>query len=244
MANPSSAAPGGKSAEFDEVRFFQHLRETADPSLLDFLRSVDKRTSFELISYLRFYLQRSLEQGFLAARRQRVVALRKALSSAIDALQKASKAYKELAGIENPDLGLLMRPGTPIWPASTPYFGNVLQAEEKKLTAVHEDTRKLFNEKRLGVSANHLWLVMLQEFILAWTERKLGKRRELRSDEIAKLIEATKLALGWNLAKSETDPELIHKAIGNFRRNKANAELISRITSRAHEQCGTLAGHP
>ena len=245
MAKTSREAGARERAKFDEAKFFKYLKKNAEPSLLDFLHSIDKRACVELSTYLIRYLRRSEEEEVLAARRRRGAEIRKALSATIRALEKAGAAYKELASIELPGTGSLGSPGSRIWPSGTPFFVDLLRAEAEKLTAMLQDQRKLYNEKRFGVSGNHVWLVMLQAFVSAWTARELGEAQELRSEDIATLIEAAKVALGWREDKSETDPELIRKAISNFRKNQANALFVSeQIGHYVQTRCSVVARGP
>jgi hypothetical protein len=244
MAKSNRESPRNH-AKFDEAKFFKYLNENADPSLLQFLRSIDRRACVEASTYLIRYLRRSEEKEILEARRQRGVKIRKAFSATIRALQKASAAYKELAALDLHGAGPLGQPGSRLWPADTPFFGDVLREEEQRLTAFLEDGKKLYNEKRFGVSGNHVWLITLQEFVLAWTERELGQARELRSEHIATMIEAAKVTLGWREDKSETDPELLRKAISNFRNNQANDMFLSRqIIPYAQSRCDVVADGP
>jgi len=245
MAKPNGKSNARPRVKFDEAKFFKYLKDNADSSLLDFLRSIDKRAGVEMSTYLIRYLRRSEEKEVLAARKHRGSEIRKALSATIRALQKASVVYKELAAIQLPGSGVLAQPGSRLWPAGSPFFVDVLKAEEEKLTTILEDQRKLYNEKRFGVSGNHIWLVMLQEFVLEWTRRELGEARELRSEHIAMMIEAAKFTLGWREDRTETDPELVRKAIRNFRTNQANVVFLSRqIVPYAQSRCSAVAEGP
>jgi hypothetical protein len=244
MANPNNESAQNR-AKFDETRFFKYLKENADSSLLDFLRSVDRRARVEACTYLIRYLRRSEEAEVLEARRLRGAKIQKELSATIRALQKASAAYKELAALDLHGTGPLGQPGSKLWPAGTPFFGDMLREEEEKLAALLEDHKKLYNEKRFGVSGNHIWLVMLQEFVSAWSERELGEARELRTEDIATMIEAAKVTLGWREDKSETDAELVRKAISNFRKNQANENFVSQqIIPYAQRRCNIVAEGP
>lgn len=245
MAKPNGGSAAQNRVKFDEAKFFKYLKDNADPSLLNFLHSIDKRAWIEMSTYVIRYLRRSEEKGVLAARRQQGVESGKALSKTIRAVQKASAAYKELAAIELPGTGPLGQPGSKLWPVGSPSFVDVLKAEEEKLTGLLEVHKRLYNEKRFGVSGNHMWRVMLQEFVLEWTRRELGEARELRSEEIAMMIEAAKLTLGWREDRTETDPELVRKAIRNFRTNQANAVFLShQIVPYAQSRCSVVADGP
>ena len=245
MAKPNGRSSAQQRRKFDEAKFFKYLKDNADTSLLDFLRLMDKRACVEMSTYVIRYLRRSEEEPVLAARRKRGREIGKALSLAIRELQKASASYKELAAIELPGTGPLGTSGSRIWPAGEPSFLDVLKAEEEKLLALLEDQKKLYNEKRFGVSGNHMWLVMLQEFVSAWTERELGEARELRSEDIATMIEAAKATLGWREDKSETDAELIRKAISTFRKNQSNAGFVShQIIPYVQNRCSVVAEGP
>jgi hypothetical protein len=243
MAKPNRKSIA-KRVKFEEAKFFKYLKDNADASLLNFLHSIDKRAWVEMSTYVNCYLRRSDEEGAFAARRQRGVEMRKALSKTIRAVQKASAAYKELEAIEVGG-GRLGQPGSKLRPTGSPSLADVLKAEEENLEAFLEHQKKLYNEKRFGVSGNHMWLVMLQEFFSEWTRRELGEVRELRSEDIAKMIEAAKLTLGWREDKTETDSELVRKAIRNFRANQANTILLSgQIVPYVQNRCSAVADGP
>jgi hypothetical protein len=245
MAKQNEEGAGQKRLKFDEAKFFKYLKKNADPTLVNFLYSIDKRACVELATYLLPYLRRSEEEKVILARRQRGAEIQRALSATIRALQKASSAHKVLAAIELPGTGALGGAGSKISPGGAPFFVEVLKAEEEKLSALLGELKKLYNEKRFGVSGNHLWLVMMQEFVSEWTKRELGEAKELRSEDIATLIEAAKVTLGWREDKSETDPELIRKAISTFRKNQANATFVSRqIIPYVQARCSVVAQGP
>ena len=218
------AKPGVKRrVKFDEVKFFSYLRKNANPALLRFLRSIDSRARVEMASYIVRYLRRSEEEPVFSERRRRGAETLRALSATITSLRKAATKYRELATIEIPGSGSLIKAGSYLWPEGAPFLADVLESEAAKLCTHLERARRLYSEKRFGVSGNHLWLVILQEFVSAWTEQELGHARLLRPDEIADLVTAGKVTLGWREDRSETDPELISKAILNFRSNPTNA---------------------
>lgn len=209
--------------KFDEAKFFSYLRQNANSDLLRFLRSIDSRACIEIASYIVRYLRRSEEEPVFSERRRRGSQTLRALSATIASLRKAAAKYRELAAIEIPGSGSLIKAGSGLWPEGAPFLADVLESEAGKLSTHLERARRLYSEKRFGVSANHLWLVILQEFVSAWTEQELGHARQLRPDEIADLVTAGKVTVGWREDRSETDPELISKAIFNFRSNPTNA---------------------
>jgi hypothetical protein len=134
--------------------------------------------------------------------------------------------------------------------ASTSLIGRAafleqLDAEADRLSTMLESSKNVFNEKRLGVSASHIWLVLLQEFATAWTKQELGKAYYLRPSEIADLVAAGKISLGWDMHKSDTSAELISKAIRNFRTNPANTWIAGDgVKSYALERCKSVAVAP
>ena len=70
-------------------------------------------------------------------------------------------------------------------------------------------------------------------------------RRQLSPDEIATLVTAGKVTLGWREDRSETDPELISKAILNFRSNPTNAWISGDgAKSYALERCDLVSNGP
>jgi hypothetical protein len=89
MAKPNTADTRNRP-KFDEAKFFKYLKENADSSLLDFLRSIDKRACVEMSTYFIRYLRRSEDEAAFAQRRKRGVDVQKALSATIRALQKAA----------------------------------------------------------------------------------------------------------------------------------------------------------
>jgi hypothetical protein len=142
--------------------------------------------------------------------------------------------------------GSLLEAGAPFWPQGFPSLADVLESEANRLNDVSANCKQVFNYKRLGVSGTHLWLVNLQEFVAAWTEQELGKSRLLQIEEIASLIQAGEVALGRDSNLRISDPELIGKAIRNFRHNPANAQLFGEngIKSKMLLRCQQVKEHP
>lgn len=245
MAKQTKQLAAPKRVKFDEARYFKYLRENADPHFLNFLRSIDKRACVQMYKYVLFYVRRPEEKEFFAARKNRGVELKKAVSRAIRNLHDASTACTQLVKLELPRLVPLGQPGSRLWHTGINSFIDALKTQEEKLAAFLDELKKLYNEKRLGVSGNHMWLVMLQEFVTAWTIRELGESREIRVEEIATMIEATKATLGWREDKTETDADLLRKAISAFRKNHANGVLLSsQIVPSAQKQCDVVASGP
>jgi hypothetical protein len=231
--------------KFDEAKFFAYLKENASASLRDLFLSIDSRARVEMATYIICYLRRSEENELFLERKQRARQIRKGLKAAINRAKKLRTAYEALASINIPQVGAFGGPGSLLWPEGTPFFGDVLEAEELKLTGLLAVEKELYNDKRFGVSGNHTWLAMLEEFTAAWTKRELGIARELRPQEIAGLIEAAKVTLGWRLDRSEVDPEDIRKAINRYRANPANARFLSRgIVPYVQNRCDVVANGP
>jgi len=176
-----------------------------------------------MMTYVIRYLRRSEEEEVVSERRQRGAKTKRILAATISSLRKAAAQYRKLAAIEIPGSGSLIKAGSSQWPEGAPFLADVLDSEVVRLSALLERAKRLYREKRFGVSGNHLWLVILQEFVSAWTERELGQARQLRPEEIADLVTAGKVTLGWREDRSETDPELISKAILKLRSNPTNA---------------------
>jgi hypothetical protein len=103
---------------------------------------------------------------------------------------------------------------------------------------------KLSKTKRSGVSGNHFWLVLLQEFVSVWTRTELGESRQLKPGEIAVLMMAAKVTLGWRQNMSDTDPELISKAIINFLNNPENRPFVEGAKSYAVRRCHEVQKGP
>jgi hypothetical protein len=227
MNSISGRRPARQRAKFDEAKFFTYLREDASSSLRNFLLSIDRRAWIEMSAFVIRYLRRSEEEKLFLERKRRARKSRKTLTTTIRHLEKSKASYLEFASIEIPQIGVLGRPGSLLWPSGTLFFPDVIDAELLKLSGLLVVHKELYNEKRFGVSGNHTWLAMLEEFTAAWTERELGKARKLRAHEIADLITAAKLALGWRENRSETDAEHVRKAIHQYRANPANAKFLS-----------------
>jgi hypothetical protein len=105
--------------------------------------------------------------------------------------------------------------------------------------------KEIYNQKRFGVSGNHTWLAMLEEFTIAWTERELGTVRKLRPNDTADLVTAAKVTLGWREDRSETDSEHIRKATHKYRANSANSNFLSRsIVPYVRTRCDVVAQGP
>jgi hypothetical protein len=232
-----------KRVKFDEAKFFDCLKGCGNPGLLSLLRSVDPRAGLEMASYVIGYLRRSEEEVLFSERRKRAAKVKRTLSMSIASLQRAATSYRELAAIQIAGRPLtsaiLRRPG------GVPNLADLLDSETERLQSLLAECKRLYGEKRFGVSGNHFWLVMLEEFVSAWTSRELGKARRLRPAEIAALITAGKMTLGWRLEMSEIDPELISKAIRNFRSNAANALISNELAkSYARERCRVVNESP
>jgi hypothetical protein len=155
----------------DEVKFFSYLRKHANPTLLVFLRSIDRRASVEMMSYVIRYLRRSEEEPVVSERRRRGTKVKRTLAATISSLRNAAAKYRELAATEIPGSGPLIKAGSPLWPEGTPFLADVLESEVVRLSALLERAGKLYGEKRFGVSGNHLWLVILQEFVSTFSPR-------------------------------------------------------------------------
>jgi hypothetical protein len=239
--------PKVKKPIFDERKFFEYLRQHADSSFLRFLRSIDSRACVEMCTYFGPYLRPFKERQVFAVRKLRKDKLIKALSATIRAIQKTSARYNELNSMQFEVVGPRDELESRGWtnPPTNRVFPGVLENEENRLTAFLKDRKKLYTEKRFGVSGNHLWLVKLEEFVLEWTRRELGKAHRLRSTDIATMISAGRVALGWREDKTEADAELIRKAMNQFRKNRANAWLLSKgIPAQAQDRCNEVADGP
>lgn len=245
MKEQPDQKPAHQRTKCDEVKFFAYLKENACHSLLDFLHTIDRRAWVEMSSYIIRYSQRSEEDDIFLARKQRGIEKEKALTATIRDLNKSKANYTALASIEIPGFGTLGRPGSLLWPEGTTFFGDLLEAETSKLAAMLASHKEIYNEKRFGVSANHTWLIMLEEFTVAWTKWELGQARKLRAEEIADLITAGRHTLGWGPDRTEVDPELIRKAIRKYRGNEANAKFLShQIIPYVQQRCEVVANWP
>ena len=237
--------PTPRRVKFDEAKFFAYLRENASPSLRDLFLSIDSRAWVEMSTYIIRSLRRSEEDELFLERKRRAKTIRKTLTSTIRNLEALRSDYKSLASIEIPHVGVLGGRGSLLWPEGTLFFGDIIEAELSKLSAFVAVHKELYNEKRFGVSGNHTWLAMLEEFTAAWTERQLGRSWKLRAREIADLISATKVALGWHKERSETDPELVRKAIHQYRASPQNARFLScSIIPYVRKRCDEVANSP
>jgi hypothetical protein len=241
LAGGTVDKPGVKKRmKFDEAKFFIYLSKNSNPRLLCFLRSIDKRAYVELTTYIIRYLRRSEEAPVFSERRRRLTETKKALSMTIASLRNAAAKYRRLAKIEFRGVGSPIT-GAPTWPEGEDSFAGGLESEAARLSGLLKKCKRLYNEKRFGVSGNHLWLVLLQEFVAAWTEQELGRARLLRPADIADLITAGKVTLGWRADRAEADPELISKAILKFRSNPTNAWISGEAAkSYAQERCRSV----
>jgi hypothetical protein len=243
MASSDATVPTNEPVKFDYAKFFRYIRESARPRLLQLLRSMDRRAQIELASFVAQYFRPPEKEPGLLERRQRGARIKRVLPQAIASLRKAAAKYREVAAIETPGAGSLITARAPLWLQAFPLV-DVLESEAARLSNLLEDSRKLFNEKRLGVSGNHIWLVMLQDFVLAWTEQELGQARALQPGEVATLIKAGRLTSGWSRVMSEKEAELIPKAIRHFRLNRANAGILDKSAKQAREHCQTVRNRP
>lgn len=222
---------------FREDQFFDYLRRQGSSRLLGLLREIDARAAIEISKYIIRYLQPWEEKPVQDLRRRRGRIVVKKMSTAVKRLQQAADAYRALEGLEvtgafPSDVNVAR-----LFPQSRPFTAEIMEEQVNRLSALLESRKPVYNEKRLGVTANHLWLVLLKEFVSAWTELEHGKSVVLNSVEIALLITAGKSTLGWRENKTETDAEGIRKAIWNFRRNPANAHLCQQAQNYALGRC-------
>jgi hypothetical protein len=237
MANSDAKLPTNEPVKFDYAKFFRYVRESARPPLRQLLRAIGQQACIEVASYVSQYLQPREKEAGLVERRQRGAKIKRVLPQAIASLRKAAAKYREVAAIEIPGAGSLITARAPLRPQGFPFLADELESEAARFSKLLEISKQLFRTKRFGVSANHLWLIFLEEFVAAWTEQELGEARTLQSDEIATLIEAGKIALGGSLEESEIDAELIGKAIRNLRSNRDNAEILGLSAKHAWEHC-------
>jgi len=213
-----------QTVKLDYQKFFSHLREngTASERLLPLLRSIDRRASLVVPDLIICYLQSSHSDKDFQNRSQRAKRIKKMLPLTIKSLRKAAASYRELAAVEIPGAGSIINARAPIWVQAMPDLADLMDQEAGRFTVLLEVSKKLYNKKRFGVQRNHLWLILLQEFVAVWTKMELRKEKSLLTNDIADLITAGKIALGWPEDNTETDPEGIRKAISNFRSNPTN----------------------
>jgi len=242
MTKPPISNAAKKRVKFDEAKFFRHVGEMAKPGLLGFLRSIDTRACVEMATYLIRYLRRWEEEPIVAERKRRAAKKKRALTLTISALKKATVKYTELVALEIPGPGL--SGSSSLTSESPSVFVDVLESEIVRLSDLLTKAHKLSKTKRSGVSGNHFWLVLLQEFVSVWTRTELGESRQLKPGEIAVLMMAAKVTLGWRQNMSDTDPELISKAIINFRSNPENRPLVEGAKSYAAQRCHAVQKGP
>jgi hypothetical protein len=169
----------------------------------------------------------------------------KPLKGTIASLRKAAFQYRELAAITVSEGKSIVHTGKAIWPPDLPPLQDVIEAEVIRLAALLCDVGRIYREKRYGVSGNHLWLILLQEFVAAWTKEELGEARQLSSAEIALLLTAGKTALGWSEDRTDTDAEPIEKAMRNFRSHPLNAAISGDLAkSYAQDRCAATRARP
>jgi hypothetical protein len=165
--------------KFDEQKFFNHLMKHADRdrALLVLLRSIDKRASVE-ISHLIFRYLRPLENSLRAKRKERGNKIEKSQKAALDSMLEATRKYRELAAIEIPGHGSAIG-DAPKCADGTLLLPYILESEAVRIALQLGKAKKIYNEKRFGLSAYHLWLVILEEFVSLCTEKELGKAQAL-----------------------------------------------------------------
>jgi hypothetical protein len=228
----NSDVNSNQTAKLDYQAFFAYLKEPGHASkrLSLLLSSVDPRVRIKICDFVGNYLQGPPKD--VADRRKKSERFEKMLSQSIKSLRKAVTNLRELSDIELPDARSIVDPSKPLWLKEISSLADVLEREAESLSARLAEIKRLYNEKRFGVSRNHLWLILLQEFVEVWTGSEKGNRKSLRFDDIADLLIAAKIALGWPEASTETYAEDIRKAILNFRLNPTN-KWISTEGARA-----------
>jgi hypothetical protein len=233
-----------QAAKLDYNKFFLYLRENGPAPLLQLLRSIDKRASVKVAEFIAAYLQPPQPDEVYQRRKQRGQALKKALPHAIKQLRKAAASYREVARIEIPGAGSIIDARAPSWTQGM-FLADAMEKEAARFSALLNDAKKLYSEKRFGLIGNHLWLLLLREFVAVWTKKERGETRTLSFDDIADLITAGKVALGWPEADTVTDPELMRKAVQNFRSNPTNKWISTQgVREQAELLCQTLKSMP
>lgn len=250
------SAESKRRPKFDEQKFFDYLGKRADhaeksgartdQTLLNLLRSIDIRASLEISALVCRYLRPFEEEPLRTERRERGDKIKRHLRATIDRLLEATRAYRELAATEIPGHGSVLSRNAPQLPDGTLLLPHLLESEAVRLSILLNAAEKTYNEKRFGVSGNHFWLIILQDFVAVWTERELGHARALQPGEIASLLTAGRIALGWSkdLCESGKNADLVRKAILNFRSNKANMTLCALARDYARRRCERIPQRP
>jgi hypothetical protein len=244
-SKPAEPAPSQRttSQSLYEAKFCGYLRQNAKPTFLTLLRSVDQRVLIEIGSMAKQFVKEKrppadIEQS-MAALEKRGKTLKAKIPTTVDSLLTAAAQYREIVSIAG-----LLGPDTPVSGDGIPSIPLMLEAEAVRLIRFREeDVKRVYNKKRFGGCGGifgNAWLVLMQEFFAAWTERSLGAPRLLQPVEMKILIEAAKAALGWNLNRSPTVAEDLSKAISHFRSNKATTIYCRSIKTRAVQICSRI----
>jgi hypothetical protein len=224
-------------------KFFLCLREQCCKPLLDFLRSIDPRATLQIAAFIRNYLL-GPEDEIFAARRHRGRTVKKALSRAVRDSRNAAKSYRELGQIQIPEAGPIIRAPGSLGLEGMSSLAHNMEDEAARFSALLNNAKNLYNEKRFGVGLKHIWLILLQGFVEAWTSQELGKTKQLSVNDIADLMTAGKGALDWPENQTETDPELVHKAIRSFRSNPTNQWICAAMPKYVEVYCNQLKTVP
>jgi hypothetical protein len=89
--------------------------------------------------------------------------------------------------------------------------------------------------------------MLLQEFVIRWTQKESKRPHHLTPGDIAALIVAGRVSLGESedVSVSTTDPELIGKAIGHFRSHPSNAWFVQNaIPTYVEKRCQAVQQAP
>jgi hypothetical protein len=224
-------------------KLFLCLREQCCKPLLDFLRSIDQRAALQIAAFIRSYLLRS-ETEILGARSRTGRSRKRALSHAVNRLRNAAKSYRELGQIQIPEAGSIIHARASVGLEGMPSLADNMEEEAVRFSAILNNAKNLYNEKRFGVGLKHIWLILLQGFVEAWTSQELGKTRQLSVNDIADLMTAGKTALDWPESQTETDPELVYKAIHTFRSNPTNQWICTAVPKHVEVYCNQLKTVP
>ena len=173
-----------------------------------------KGCNLQEIAWYVLHFVRGDGQELLEQNHARGRAIRRILADGIKGAKKAAEAYRNLVvhlGISEETVELVAR-------------AHRLDQEIADLEERLKRCDEAFGIKRFGVAGHWYWLVELQEYTRAVTDR------ELDPTTIAEFVKATRNALGWkhngedNNGRRYVNEELIRKALQKFR--KRNPQYV------------------
>jgi hypothetical protein len=193
-------------------KFANQLDSSLNPTVAKLRKLLGPKQAEMVARFVWFYLHPEIEQKPLPERdRHPELDLRTLPERRTDAKRKQADNERAACDLE--------RAGESAMVVSAPLAAQ-LRREAETLRSRAERLALVANLKRLGESGNHVWLVMLIEFVAGSTQQILNPA------DLGPLLECGLLALG---REQDVSAEALEKALTRFRRNPKNQHLLEAI---------------